>query len=426
LSQHINLEADKAVAGQVEGLKLDNMRELCHVLGDPQHHQPTVHVTGTNGKGSVTRLVAALLGVHDLTVGTYTSPHLETINERIGRNGQPIADVDLAAVLTDLAGIEPLLSHRPSYFELLTAAAFRWFSDEAVAAAVVEVGLLGRWDATNVVDGVVAVLTNVGRDHTDGEGDWRRRIAEEKSGIVKPGATFVLGETDPALQDVFDATPAAEVWRRDVDFALTGDRLAVGGRMLDLRTPGASYDEVFLSLHGAHQAENASIALAAAEAFFGRPLAADQVAEAFAAARSPGRFEIVQRDPLVVLDGAHNVDGADAVAHTLAEGFAVTGDLRLVVGVLDGRDPAELLDVLDAASAAEVVCCTPDSPRALPAGALVEVVERLGGRARAVPDVAEALDRALAAADADDVVLVTGSLYTVGAARAACRARGLL
>ncbi len=264
------------------------MRELCAVLGDPQHQQPTVHVTGTNGKGSVARLVTALLGAHDLTVGTYTSPHLERINERISRNGQPISDAGLADVLTDLARIEGLLEHRPSYFELLTAAAFRWFSDEAVAAAVVEVGLLGRWDATNVVDGQVAVLTNIGHDHTDGRGDWRRRVAEEKAGIVKPGSTFVLGETDPALDDIFAATPATELWRRDTEFSCTENRLAVGGRLLDLRTPGGSYDDVFLALHGAHQGENAAIALAATEAFFGRPLEADLVAEAFGSVTQPG------------------------------------------------------------------------------------------------------------------------------------------
>lgn len=426
MGQHINLETNKAVAGKVEGLKLDNMRELCHVLGDPQDHQPTVHITGTNGKGSVARLLSALLGVHDLTVGTYTSPHLEVINERITRNGHPISDDDLAAVLTDLARVESLLQHQPSYFELLTAAAFRWFSDEALQAAVVEVGLLGRWDATNVVDGVVAVLTNVGHDHTDGQGDWRRRIAEEKVGIVKPGAVFVLGETDPALQDVFDAAPAGEVWRRDSDFACTTNRLAVGGRFLDLRTPGATYDEVFLALHGAHQGENASLALAAAEAFFGRALDADLVAEAFASVRNPGRFEVVQRDPLLILDGAHNPEGAQAAAEALVEGFVVTGQLRLVVGVLEGRDPAELLETLDAASAAQVVCCTPDSPRALPAGALAEVVAALGGEARVIPDVGAALDAALLDADADDAVLVTGSLYTVGAARSACRRLGLI
>ena len=426
MGQHINLETSTAVAGKVEGLKLDNMRQLCAVLGDPQDQQPAVHITGTNGKGSVARLVSALIGAHDLTVGTYTSPHLEAINERIARNGLLISDDALAEVLTDLARVEPLLEHRPSYFELLTAAAFRWFSDEAVGAAVVEVGMLGRWDATNVVDGLVAVLTNIGYDHTDGRGDWRRRIAEEKVGIVKDGATFVLGETDPALADVFSAAPAGATWRREIDFACTANHLAVGGRLLDLRTPGASYDDVFLALHGAHQGENAAIALAAAEAFFGRPIEADLVAEAFGAANHPGRFEVLQRDPLVILDGAHNPDGAQAVAETLAEGFAVAGDRRLVVGVLDGRDPGELLEILGAEDAVEVVCCTPDSPRALPAGSLAAEVERLGGRARVVPDVGEAFGVALAAADAYDVVLVTGSLYTVGAARVAARARGLV
>lgn len=426
MGRHINLEASTAVAGSVEGLKLDNMRELCSVLGDPQHDQATVHITGTNGKGSVARMVTALLGAHDLPVGTYLSPHLERINERISRNGEPIADDALARVLTDLSAIEQMLEFQPSYFELLTAAAYRWFSDEAVAAAVVEVGLLGRWDATNVVDGRVAVLTNVGRDHTDGVGDWRRRIAEEKAGIVKPGSTFVLGETDPELQSVFDATPAEAVWRRDVDFGCTANRLAVGGRMLDLRTPGASYDDVFLALHGPHQGDNAAIALAAAEAFFARPLDPDLVAEAFAAVENPGRFEVVARDPLLVLDGAHNADGAAAAAATLEEGFAVTGDRRLVVGVLSGRDPLELLHHLGAAEAVEVVCCTPDSPRALPADDLAAVVSEHGGSPRVVADVGAAVRSALDAAEPDDVVLVSGSLYTVGAARAACRALGLL
>jgi dihydrofolate synthase / folylpolyglutamate synthase len=401
----------------VEGLKLDNMRELCRVLGDPQHDQPAVHVTGTNGKGSVARMVTALLGAHDLTVGTYLSPHLQTINERISRNGEPIADSALAEVLTDLAGIETLLSHTPSYFELLTAAALRWFSDEAVAAAVVEVGLLGRWDATNVVDGLVAVLTNVGRDHTDGVGDWRLRVAEEKAGIVKPGSTFVLGETEPSLEPVFQSTPAKVIWRRGIDFGCATNRLAVGGRMLDLRTPGGTYDDVFLALHGEHQGDNAAVALAAAEAFFDRPLEDELVREAFAAVRNPGRFEVVQRDPLVVLDGAHNVEGARALAATLDEGFAVTGVRRLVVGVLDGRSPADLLEALGAADAAEVVCCTPDSPRALPAADLAELVSTLGGTPRVVPDVRAAVARAIDASAPGDAVIVTGSLYTVGAAR---------
>src|SRR5690606_25392320 len=158
--------------------------------------------------------------------------------------GEPIDDDALAAVLSDLAGVESLLSHRPSYFELLTAAAFRWFSDEAVAAAVVEVGLLGRWDATNVVDGVVAVLTNVARDHTGGAEGWRVKVAEAKAGIVRPGSTFVVGGTDPELEPVFQSTPAAEIWRRTYDLECTSNRLAVGGRLLDLRTPGGAYEDV--------------------------------------------------------------------------------------------------------------------------------------------------------------------------------------
>lgn len=414
------------MAGRVEGLKLDNMRELCGVLGDPQHAQPSVHITGTNGKGSVARMVTRLLGAHDLPVGTYLSPHLERINERISRNAEPITDDQLATVLSDLAGIEPLLHHRPSYFELLTAAALRWFADEAVAAAVVEVGLLGRWDATNVVDGLVAVLTNVGRDHTDGADGWRSRIADEKAGIVKPGSTFVVGETSAELRAVFEATPAKERWYRDRDFGCVDNRLAVGGRLVSLRTPGGAYDEVFLPLHGEHQGDNAAVALAAAEAFFDRPLDEALVCQALGSVENPGRFEVLRHDPLVILDGAHNPDGARAAVTTLDEGFTVAGDRRLVVGTLAGRDPKELLRIFGVDRAAEVVCCTPDSPRAIPAPELAETVRALGGTARVVPDVGGALAAALEHAADDDVVLVTGSLYTVGAARAAARRTGLL
>jgi len=426
LDGHIDLERSKAVAGRVEGLKLDSMRALVGVLGDPQHAQPTVHVTGTNGKGSVARMVTRLLGGHDLPVGTYLSPHLERINERISRNGEPISDEQLAEVLLDLAQYETLLEHRPSYFELLTAAALRWFADEAVAAAVVEVGLLGRYDATNVVDGLVAVLTNVGHDHTDGQGDWRRRVAEEKAGIVKPGSTFVVGETSPELRPVFDDTPAEARWYRGEDFDCVDNRLAVGGRLVSLRTPGGAYDEVFLPLHGEHQGDNAAVALAAAEAFFQRPLDDALVREAFASVENPGRFEVLRHEPLVILDGAHNVDGARAAAKTLAEGFAIAGDRRFVVGMLTGRDPEELLRVLGVATAAEVVCCTPDSPRALDARDLAKAVAAVGGSARVVADAGDAMATAVEHADDDDLVFVTGSLYTVGAARAAARRLGLL
>jgi dihydrofolate synthase / folylpolyglutamate synthase len=426
LDEHIDLEKTVAIAGRPPRLSLERMEALCSVLGDPQRDQPTLHLTGTNGKGSTARMLASILGAHDLTVGTYTSPHLEHIGERIARNGEPIDDASLAAVLTDLAAVEDLLAERPSYFELLTAAAFRWFSDVAVSAAVVEVGLLGRWDATNVLDATVAVLTNVGRDHTDGTEGWRQRVAEEKAGIVKPGSTFVLGESDPELRPIFAAAPAEQMWVRGEDFACETNVLAVGGRSITVRTPHGTHRELFLPLHGPHQGENAAIAIAAAEAFFGRALDEEVLAGALAQVTVPGRLEVVRHSPLVILDGAHNPDGARALAHALREGFAPAGGRHLVLGVLAGRDPAELLAALGVGPSDQVVCATPPSPRGVPAGELAGAVTATGARATVVPEVREALRRALDRAGDDDLVLVTGSLYTVGEARSASRALGLL
>lgn len=416
LDRHVNLEAN---AGRIEGLSLDHMRRLVDVLGEPQLAYPVIHVTGTNGKGSTTRMITELLRASGLSVGTYTSPHLERINERLAYDGEPVSDDALAEVIGDLARLEQLTGVEPSYFELLTAGAFRWFADLAVDVAVVEVGLLGRWDATNVVDAEVAVLTNVGRDHTDGKGDWRRRIAAEKAGIVKPNSTFVLGETAADLRDIFTATPAAETWLRGEQFDCEQNRVALGGRLVDLRTPAGSFDDVFVPLHGSHQGDNAAIALAATEAFFGRGLDPELVTQSFEKVRVPGRFEILSREPTVVLDGAHNVDGAAALAHTLREEFTLGGSLLLVVGMLVGRDPAEMLNSLGATDAGFCIACSPPSPRAIPSAEVAAAADGLGIVAESVPDVAEALRRAFALATPEDLVLVTGSLYVVGAARAA-------
>ncbi|MCU1454856.1 MAG: folC [Acidimicrobiales bacterium] len=419
LDQHTNLEA---TAGRAEGLSLDRMRQLAAALGDPQHAYPVIHITGTNGKGSVARMVTELLRASGLSVGTYTSPHLEEINDRIAWDATPISDAELADAIGAIAAIEPVAGITPSYFEILTAAAFSWFAEVAVDVAVVEVGMLGRYDATNVADAAVAVLTNIGHDHTDGKGAWRAAIAQEKVGIVKPGSTFVVGETDPDLRSIFASTEAAETWLRGVHFDVEQSMLALGGRSVDLRTPSGTVEDVFVPLHGDHQAHNAAIALAAVEAFFARRLEDDLVRDAFAAVQVPGRFEIVHRDPTVVLDAAHNLDGARACRRTLAEEFTLNGSLILVVGMLSGRDPVELLDALGAADAGFLVACTPDSPRAVPAAKLAAAADALGIVAESVRSVDEAVQRALALASPDDLVLITGSLYVVGPARTILRA----
>jgi dihydrofolate synthase/folylpolyglutamate synthase len=401
------------------------------VLGDPQDDYPVIHVTGTNGKGSTSRIATALLAAHQLSVGTYTSPHLEHVTERIARNLDPIDPQELADELAALAALEgqAFFAERPSYFDLLTAAAFGWFSRVAVDVAVLEVGLLGRYDATNVADGRVAVVTNVGKDHTDGRGDWRRRVASEKAGIIKPGSHLILGETDPDLRDVFAAEPAAVTWLRDDDFGVVTDRLALGGHVVDLRTPHGVLEDVFLPVHGAHQADNAAAAVAAVEAFFGRGLDAGVVNEAFAGLRLPGRFEVLHRAPLLILDGAHNLPGALTVAATLADEFDVAGTRHWVVGPLAGRDVAELLGSLGVRPGDHVIATTAPSPRGVPADEVAKEAEALGARAEAIPGVEAAVAVAWRAAEAGgegDLVMVTGSLNVVGAARTACRRLGLL
>jgi dihydrofolate synthase/folylpolyglutamate synthase len=421
LDEHVNLEA--VSARRVAAPTLDRIRRLTDVMAEPQRQYPVLHLTGTNGKTSTARILTGLLQAKGLSVGTYTSPHLERVNERMTWNGEPIPDDALAALVAQLATLEPLLPERPSYFELLTAGAFAWFTDIAVDAAVVEVGLGGRWDATNVADATVAVVTNVSIDHVEYLGPTREAIAQEKSGIVKPGCTLVLGETDPGLAPVFDGAGAATVLRRHQDFDVTGNRLAVGGRVLDLRTPGATYEGLYVPLHGAHQGDNAAIALAAAEAFFGAPLEEDVVAEAFAAATSPGRMEVVGRHPLCILDGAHNPAGAAAAAETLAEEFPESVTRILVIGLLQGRDPDEMLAALDPAKARLLVACPPPSPRALPPDEVVAAAARLGIPAVGADSVADAIDIAVDATEVDELVLVTGSLYVVGAARSILRSR---
>jgi dihydrofolate synthase/folylpolyglutamate synthase len=419
LDSHIDFESTMPTRRSLPSL--DRMRALVGLLGDPQMAFPAIHITGTNGKGSTAAMATALLRAQGLSVGTYTSPNLARVNERLARHGEPIDDDAFVEVLEALARLEPLMDEPATRFELLTAAALAWFADEAVDVAVIEVGLGGRWDCTNVVDGEVAVLTNVSFDHTEVLGPTLEDIARDKSGIFKANARVIVGETDPTLVALLgqaaEAAGAAEVWVRGNQFACTSNRLAVGGRLIDVRTPGAAYGELLVPLHGTHQGDNASAALAAVEAFFGVPLHEDVVAEGFASVRVPGRLEVVGRHPLVVVDGAHNVAGMLVLARSLVEEFTVDGEAQAVVGMLTGRDPVAMLEALLTAGVRSVVACAPDSPRALPAETVAEAAAGLGMEATVAPSPGEAVQLALSRAGPDDRVVVCGSLYVVAEAR---------
>jgi dihydrofolate synthase/folylpolyglutamate synthase len=439
LDRHTNLEGNRSgrftpptgggsaplpVAGQTEGLSLEPMRALMAALGDPHEAFRVVHITGTNGKGSTARFVSALLQATDLSVGTYTSPNLESVNERLSWAGQPISDEDFTRVMTLLAGIEPLLERVPSRFELLTAAAFAWFAELGVDVAVVEVGLLGRYDATNVVTAEVAVVTNIGKDHTTGHQGWEVEVATEKAGIIKPTSHAVLGSDMGELRPIFAAEGPAAIWSAGRDFRLDLNELAVGGRVIELVTPGARYEDLFVPFHGAHQGENLATAVAAVEAFFGRPLHQELIELALTTVELPARFEVVGVHPTIILDGAHNPPGAAAASATLREAFARIGSWVLVVGLLSGKDPAEMLEALGAADFDAIICCQPNWSRAIPAQQIAAAAARMGLPAEVVTDPVEALYRASAVTAADDLILVAGSLYVVGEVRAPARSLG--
>jgi dihydrofolate synthase / folylpolyglutamate synthase len=419
LDAHIDYES--AMPSRRALPTLDRMRELVAVMGDPQVSIPAIHVTGTNGKGSTAAMATALIGAKGLTVGTYTSPNLSFVNERISRNGEPIDDESFTEVLGALATLEAMLQERPTRFELLTAAALRWFSDEAVDSMVIEVGVGGSWDCTNVVDAEVAVITNVSFDHTEILGPSLEGIAWDKSGIIKPASRVVVGSNDPQLVEIVraraDEVGAGEVWILGEEFDCTANRLAVGGRLVDLRTPEGLYPEILVPLHGPHQGINAVTALAAVEAFFGAPLDEDVVELGFASVSIPGRFEILGRHPLVIIDGAHNVAGVEALHRALDEGFAVEGKKVAVVGMLTGRDPSAMLRPLMDSGIRDFVVCAPNSPRALDPSVIAEAANALGNTVRVIPDVADAVREALAGLGDDDLLVVAGSLYVVASAR---------
>lgn len=423
LDEHASYEK----TGRVESPSLGNITRLMDLMAHPQHNYPVIHVTGTNGKGSTTQIITQLLMAHGLSVGTYTSPHLERLNERISYNGTPISDEDFGENVGAIADIEVLAGVRPSYFEIMTAAAFRYFADSAIDVAVIEVGMLGRWDATNVVTSDVAVVTNIALDHVEFAGPSLGDIAREKVGIAKANSSLIVGDTNPDLRMVWNSAGAARVLLRGDDFDCLDNQLAVGGRVIDVRTPRGVYGELVLPLNGRHQGDNASLAVMAVEEFFDAPLSREIVIEGFANVEMPGRFEVMSRRPLVIIDGAHNPAGADVCAQVFFEDFDPQGRRILVVGMLKSREPNSMLSALRADDFDLVVCCTAPSPRGLSARIVADAARAMGcDDVEIVDSVEQACKEALRIANGDDAVLVAGSLYVVGAARTYLRNPSIL
>jgi dihydrofolate synthase/folylpolyglutamate synthase len=411
---------------------LERVELLLDLLGSPQRAVPVVQVAGTNGKTSTARMVESLLRTFGLRTGLFTSPHVESMTERIALDGQPI---DPSRFVSTYEDIEPYLrlvderSQTPvSYFEAMTALAYVAFADAPVDVAVVEVGLGGRWDATNAADAQVAIVTPIDLDHVKYLGDTIEEIAAEKAGIIKPGAVVVLAQQRlPAAEVLLRAAADAEatIAREAVEFGVLHREVAMGGQVLSLQGLAGSYQDMFLPLYGAHQARNAACALAAVEAFFGATterLRIDLVTAGLGAVTSPGRLEVIRRGPTVLLDAAHNPAGAAATAAAIQESFSFTR-LVGVVAIMADKDARGVLEVLEPVLD-ELVATQNSSIRCLSAGQLAELAEDVFGadRVSAEPRLADALDTGIRLAEATgDLggagVLVTGSVVTVGEAR---------
>jgi dihydrofolate synthase/folylpolyglutamate synthase len=410
---------------------LDRIQAFVDFLGDPQKSYRVIHLTGTNGKTTTARIIDTLIRAMDLRTGRFTSPHVEKMSERISIDGEPLSDEAFVRAFNDVAPYTHLVDESQefplSFFEAMVGMAYAAFADAPVDVAVIEVGMGGTWDATNVADGEVAVITPIGLDHMEYLGDTVSAIASEKAGIIKPGATVVMSEQEPEALEVLLARAdevGATVLRDGVDFEVLTRTPAVGGQVISLRGLRSSYDDVFLPLYGEHQAHNAVLALAAVEAFIGHRLGEDLVQAAFAEVTSPGRLEVIRASPMMILDAAHNPHGAAATARALEDSFAVS-PLIGVVSVMGDKDAEGLLAAFEP-HLDDVVITQNSQPRAMRAAALADIATELFGedRVHLITDFATALDFAAGLADSGGndslstgAVLVTGSVVTVGEAR---------
>jgi dihydrofolate synthase/folylpolyglutamate synthase len=414
----------------------ERIEALMDLLGQPQHAYRSIHITGTNGKTSTARMVDELLRGFGVRTGRYTSPHLSDMTERIVLDGQPVSDSVFADAVDEIGPFYDLVDQvadiKLTFFEAITGLAFAIFADAPIDVAVVEVGMGGAWDATNVLQSPVAVVTPIGLDHMEYLGDSLAKIAAEKAGIIHEGASAIL-----AAQPTVAATELlkravevqASVAREGLEFGVVDRRIAVGGQVLTIQGLGGVYEEVFLPLHGAYQAQNAACALAAVEAFFGAgadsgSIEIEVVRAAFAAVRSPGRLEAVRTAPTVLVDASHNPAGMLATVQALSEGF----DFRQLIGVvamLEDKDVRGALDILEPVLG-QIVVTENSSRRALAVDDLAAIAVEVFGADRVTvePRLDDAIESAirLAEDDADGVlvgagVLVTGSVVTAGEAR---------
>ena len=420
---------------------LDRIEAFTELLGDPQRTYRVVHLTGTNGKTSTSRMVDTLLRALELRTGRFTSPHVEKMSERICLDGEPLDDEAFVRAFNDIAPYTHLVDaqseHPLSFFETMVAMAFAAFADAPVDVAVVEVGMGGSWDATNVADADVAVVLPIAVDHAQYLGATPTAIAVEKAGIIKPGSVAVLAEQTPEVAAILleaAARVGASVVREGLEFGVVARVPAVGGQLVSLQGLRARYDEIFLPLYGAHQAQNAALALAAVEALTGgAALSEDLVRAAFAEVTSPGRLEVIRRSPTVLLDAAHNPHGAQAAAAALEDSFSFA-PLIGVISVMADKDAEGLLAAFEP-HLAHVVCTQNSTARAMPAQVLAETARAVFGedRVTVAPALDDAIDQAAALAEAgaapgesvgSGAVLVTGSVVTVGEARAMLRPVG--
>ncbi|MGP3929487.1 bifunctional folylpolyglutamate synthase/dihydrofolate synthase [Nonomuraea sp. KM88] len=416
---------------------LDRIAALLDVLGSPQRAYPVMHIAGTNGKTSTARLAEALLRERNLRVGRFTSPHLVSMRERITVDGAPLSEERFAEVYEEIIPYVELTDtqgRRIQFFELLTAMAFAAFADTPIDVAVVEAGMGGSWDATNVADGTVSVITPISLDHTDRLGPDIPSIAAEKAGIIKAGSTAVLAQQELPAAEVLmrhAADVGAVVAREGLEFGVLNREVALGGQLLTLRGLKGVYDEVYLPLHGAHQAGNAVCALAAVEALTGGddPLDVDLVRQAFSEVASPGRMEVVRRTPAVVVDAAHNPAGMQATLEGLHEAF----DFAKVVGVvavMRDKDVDALLELLEPVLD-EIIVTRNSSPRSMTPQELGAMAAPVFGeeRVHVVDRLDDAIDQGIGIADAEGEfsgtgVLITGSVVTAGDARLLLKADG--